>query len=80
MENGQNSLNRAEVLFALIQVWLFALRLLGVNIPWVVVLLPLLLVCGAMVLAVIMLCVAMAHDTDGEKKGKKEDSSHEHTA
>ena len=78
MENGQNSLNMAEVLFALIQIWLFALKLLGVNIPWVVVLLPLLIVCGAMVLAVVVLCVAMAHsDTDGDKK---EDTDHEHTA
>ena len=78
MENRQNSWS--GVVLVSVQIWLFILKILGVSMPWVVVLLPLLLVCGAVVLSVIMLCVAMAHDTDGEKKGKKEDSSHEHKA
>ena len=76
MENGQNSWS--GVVLMSVQIWLFVLKLLGADIPWVVVLLPLLIVCGAMVLAVIVLCVVISHsDTDGEQKEGKDD---EHTA
>ena len=73
MENRQNSMNCGGVVLVSVQIWLFILKILGVDLPWVVVLLPLLLVCGTIVLTVVVLCVAMSHEgTDGEKKEDKD--------